>query len=214
MDRTSLTVASVESVGPDSIAVAFETPPAFSARPGQFVKLTLDTDDGEQSRFYTISSPDVEETFEITVGIDPDGAVAPLLAELVPGDAVPVAGPFGDAYYEGETAALVLAGGPGVGPAVGIGERAVASGHGAAIVYRDDAPIHRARLDELSEAGAFVRIVEDDADLTEYVAAALDAVDGDVQVFVYGFADFLDVAMDALEAAGGDTDDAKIENFG
>lgn len=214
MDRTSLTVASVESVGPDSIAVAFETPPSFSARPGQFVKLTLETDDGEQSRFYTISSPDVEGTFEITVGIDPDGAVAPLLAELEPGDAVPVAGPFGDAYYEDETAALVLAGGPGVGPAVGIGERAVDSGHGAAIVYRDDAPIHRDRLDELSEVGAFVRIVEDDADLTEDVAAALDAVDGDAQVFVYGFADFLDVAMDALEAAGGDTDAAKVENFG
>ncbi|QSG10843.1 Flavodoxin reductase (ferredoxin-NADPH reductase) family 1 [Halapricum desulfuricans] len=214
MDRTPLTVASVESVGPDSIAVAFETPSSFSARPGQFVKLTLDTEDGEQSRFYTISSPDVADTFEVTVGIDPNGAVAPLLADLEPGDSVPVAGPFGDAYYEGETDVVVLAGGPGVGPAVGIGERAVAADHAAAIVYRDDDPIHRDRLERLSESGAFVRIVDEERDLTDPTAAALEAVGGDAQAFVYGFADFLDVAMDALESAGGDAEAAKVENFG
>ncbi|MFW6017677.1 MAG: ferredoxin--NADP reductase [Halapricum sp.] len=213
MDRTPLTVASVESVGPDSIAVAFETPSSFSAHPGQFLKLTLETEDGEQSRFYTISSPDVEDTFELTVGIDPEGAVAPRLAELQAGDEIAVAGPFGDAYYEGDGDVLVLAGGPGVGPAVGIGERAVEEGNAAAIVYRDDAPIHRDRLDDLSDAGAFVRVVDGEADLIDPVAAALEAVE-DAQVFVYGFADFLDVAMDALEAAGGDADTAKVENFG
>jgi ferredoxin-NADP reductase len=214
MDQTSLTVAAVEPVGPDAIAISFETPTDFTASPGQFVKLTLDTDDGEQSRFYTISSPDVEETFEVTVEVDPDGAVGPLLAELEPDDSVPVAGPFGSAYYEGEPGAVVLAGGPGVGPAVGIGERALADGHDAAVVYRDSAPIHGDRLDALAADGSLVRIVDDDAALADHVAAALDSVGEDAQVFVYGFADFLDAAMDAIEAAGGEPDAAKVENFG
>jgi len=214
MDTTDLTIAALESVGPNAIAITFDTPAEFSAYPGQFVKLTLDTDDGEQSRFYTISSPDVESTFEITVGIDPGGEVAPLLADLGPGDAVAVAGPFGDAYYEGSEGVIVLAGGPGVGPAVGIGERALDHDNGAAIVYQDSDPIHRDRLDDLSESGGFVRIVGEDADLGESVVAALEAVDDDAQVFVYGFADFLDGAMDALEAAGGDPETAKVENFG
>jgi len=214
MDTTDLTIAALESVGLDAIAITFDTPAGFSAYPGQFVKLTLDTDDGEQSRFYTISSPDVADTFEITVGIDPEGEVAPLLADLEPGDAVSVAGPFGDAYYQGNTDAVVLAGGPGVGPAVGIGERALDHGNGAAIIYQDRDPIHRDRLDDLSESGGFVRIVGEDADLSESVVAALDAVDDDAQVFVYGFADFLDGAMDALEVAGGDPETAKVENFG
>ncbi len=214
MDTTDLSVRALESVGPDAIAITFDTPGGLSAYPGQFVKLTLDTDDGEQSRFYTISSPDVVGTFEITVGIDPDGEVAPLLADLEPGDAVPVAGPFGDAYYEGSGDAVVLAGGPGVGPAVAIGERALDHDNDAAIVYQDRDPIHRDRLDDLSESGGFVRIVERDANLSESVVAALEAVNDDAPVFVYGFADFLDGAMDALEVAGGDPETAKVENFG
>jgi 3-phenylpropionate/trans-cinnamate dioxygenase ferredoxin reductase subunit len=214
MDQQPLTVASVESVGPDSVALTFETPADFDASPGQFVKLTFETDDGEQSRFYTISSPDVTDTFEITVEIDPDGEVGPLLAELDAGDAVAVAGPFGSSYYEGEERVVVLAGGPGVGPAIGIGERAVADGNEAAVVYRDTDPIHQERLTALSEAGAFVEIVAEDEAMSESVADALDAVGGDAQVFVYGFADFLDAATSAIEAAGGEPDAAKVENFG
>ena len=214
MDQQPLTVTAVESVGPDSIAIHFETPADFSASPGQFVKLTLDTPEGEESRFYTISSPDVEDTFEITVEIDSEGAVGPLLDELEAGDSVRVAGPFGSSYYEGEQRVVVLAGGPGVGPAVGIGERAIADGNDAAIVYRDSDPIHQDRLEALSEADAFVRIVADGQDLTDPVADALESVGDGAQVFVYGFADFLDAATSAIEAAGGEPDEAKVENFG
>ncbi|MDY6779709.1 MAG: FAD-binding oxidoreductase, partial [Halobacteria archaeon] len=69
------------------------------------------------------SSPRVGEAFEITVGVDPDGDLSPALADLRTGDTVEVDGPYGRVYYEGGDA-VVLAGGPGVGPAVGIGERA------------------------------------------------------------------------------------------
>lgn len=74
-------------------------------------------------------------------------------------------------------------------------------------------PIHEARLDALAERGALVRVLETDdavADATQ--DAITDAPDE--QVFVYGFADFLDVATEAIEAAGGDAGAAKVENFG
>ncbi|MDS0277163.1 FAD-dependent oxidoreductase [Halomicroarcula sp. S1AR25-4] len=211
MDERSLPVTAVRSVGPDAVAIDIETPSAFDAQPGQFVKLTLSVDGEDESRFYTISSPDVEDEFEITVGIDPEGAVAPLLADLEAGDSVRIAGPFGSDYYEGEERAVLLAGGPGIGPAVGIAERALDEGNAAAIVYQDATPIHEDRLEALEAAGAVVHVLDGDADLTDAVA---DAVADGGQVFIYGFADFLDDATAALEAAGVDTDDAKVENFG
>lgn len=211
MDERSLKVAAVRTVGPDAIAIDVETPDAFDAQPGQFVKLTLEVDGEDESRFYTISSPDVAGTFEMTVGIDPEGAVAPHLADLEAGDTVRISGPFGSDYYEGEARSVLLAGGPGIGPAIGIAERAIADGNDAAVVYQDDAPIHEDRLDTLREDGVSVHVLEGDADLTDAVA---DVTSEGGQVFVYGFADFLDSAMAALEAAGVDTEDAKVENFG
>ncbi|WP_277540611.1 FAD-dependent oxidoreductase [Haloarcula laminariae] len=211
MDERSLTVAAVRDVGPDAIAIDVETPDDFSAQPGQFVKLTLSVDGEDESRFYTISSPDVDGEFEMTVGIDPDGDVAPHLAALEAGDSLRIAGPFGSDYYEGESRAVLLAGGPGIGPAIGIAERALADGNDAALVYRDDAPIHEGRLDALRERGVLVHLLDGDADLTDAVA---EATGEGGQVFIYGFADFLDDATAALEAAGVDADDAKVENFG
>jgi len=211
MDERSLTVAAVRTVGPEAIAIDVETPGDFAAQPGQFVKLTLSVDAEDQSRFYTISSPDVDGEFEMTVGIDPDGEVAPHLADLEAGDTVRIAGPFGSDYYEGESRAVLLAGGPGIGPAIGIAERAVADGNDAAVVYQDDAPIHEDRLDALREQGVLVHVLDGDADLTDAVSEA--AGEGG-QVFIYGFADFLDDATAALEAAGVDTEAAKVENFG
>ncbi|PSP83585.1 oxidoreductase [Halobacteriales archaeon QS_6_64_34] len=211
MDERSLTVVAVRTVGPDAIAIDVETPDDFSAQPGQFVKLTLAVDGADQSRFYTISSPDVDGQFEMTVGIDPDGEVAPHLADLEAGDTVRISGPFGSDYYEGESRAVLLAGGPGIGPAIGIAERAIADGNDAAVVYQDDTPIHEDRLDALREQGVLVYVLDSDADLTDAVA---EATGEGGQVFIYGFADFLDDATDALEAAGVDTEATKVENFG
>ncbi|WP_129114946.1 FAD-dependent oxidoreductase [Halegenticoccus tardaugens] len=212
MDAT-VTVTAVGQAGPDTVAIELESPSEFDAQPGQFVKLSATVDGEEYSRFYTISSPDVEGTFELTVGIDPDegGPFSEHLANLEAGDELAVVGPFGSDYYEGEARVVVLAGGPGVGPAIGIGERAVADGREVAIVYRDDAPAHEERLDALSAAGATVVVT--DGSIDDAVADALTGA-SDEQVFVYGFADFVDEATAAVEAAGVDAGDAKVENFG
>lgn len=214
MDETVVTVRDSRDVGTDAIALDIETPSGFDAQPGQFVKLILTLDGDAESRFYTLSSPHVGDTFEITVGIDPDGDVSPKLRGLAPGDDVRIAGPYGNAYYEGEASVCLLAGGPGVGPAVGIAERVLDDGGDAAVVYRDDAPIHEPRLSALKDEGAFVEVLAEGDSLDGAVEQAVGSSSEETQVFVYGFTDFLDDAMGAIEAAGGDPDSAKIENFG
>lgn len=211
MDQTAVTVAAVHDVGRDAIAVEFEAPTGFDARPGQFVKLVATVNGEEQPRFYTISSPNVTDTFEITIGIDPEGEVTPRLQTLAAGDEMTLSGPYGDAYYEDESRVLILAGGPGIGPAVGIAERAVDDGGEAAIVYRDDAPIHEDRLASLGARGVDIEILTPAETLDDAVG---DALTDETQVFVYGFAEFLDDATSALEAAGANPEAAKVENFG
>jgi len=211
MEDTSVTVADVRSVGPDALALSLESPSDFDARPGQFVKFSTDIDGERASRFYSISSPRVDGTFELTVEIDPDGDVSPTLRGLGSGDTVVLSGPYGNAFYEDESSVLVLAGGPGIGPAVGIAERTREEGGEAAVVYRDDDPIHQERLDALADRGVAVHVLGDD-DPLDVSTASVGLTDP--QIFVYGFVEFLDDAMDAIAAAGGEPDRAKVENFG
>ncbi|QLD86557.1 FAD-dependent oxidoreductase [Natronomonas halophila] len=215
MDPIETTVAAVRDVGPDAVAIDLETPEDFSAEPGQFVKLSTEIDGETEAGFYTVSSPDTDETFEFTISYDPEegGAFSEYLLSIEAGDAVTITGPFGSDYYEGEARVVVLAGGPGVGPAVAIAERALADGNEAAIVYRDDNPLHEDRLATIAGTGADVFILNESEPLT----AAVDEVltnDAGEQVFIYGFADFLEDANNAISAAGGDPDEAKAENFG
>jgi ferredoxin-NADP reductase len=207
MNATQVSVRDVRTVGVDTVALELETPPEFDAKPGQFVLLRATVGGEEVSRHYTLSSADVEDTFEITVGIDPEGDLSPWLADREPGDTVTVEGPFGTVFYENEDVVL-LAGGPGVGPAVGMGERALADGHDVAIVYRDDSPAHEDRLASLAAGGATVIVTDGDID------DAVANVVGGGQVYVFGFRGFVDESLAAIDSAGGDSDDAKVENFG
>ena len=213
MDTTA-TVESVEPVGPDTYALRFTAPDGLAAEPGQFVKLGTEIDGESVARFYTLSSPRVGETFEVTVGIDPDGGdFSAFLADAEAGTEMTLSGPYGDQHYDGEARAVVIAGGPGIGPAVAIAERALDEGAEAAIVYRDDEPAHADRIDALRDRGAAVRLLDGDEALTDAVADALTGADGET-VFVYGFADLVADAEAAIDAAGGDPDAAKVENFG
>jgi cytochrome-b5 reductase len=204
------TVQSITSVGPDTIAVDLQTPPEFTAAPGQFVKLQFEIGGETMGRFYTISSPSTTDTFELTIGFDPEagGAVTERLQSLNEDDVISFEGPFGQSTYEGEKRVLVLAGGPGIGPAVAIADVALAAGADVTLVYQATAPVHQQRLDALEVEGATVWV--GDASLADGVAA-VDADATDAQVFVFGFADLV---AEATAISGIDATTAKIENFG
>ncbi len=131
MEGTPVTVESVSEVGPDTVTLELETPDGFDALPGQFVLLRAAPDDEAISRHYTLSSPSVGATFELTVGVDPDGDLSPWLADLEGGETVHVEGPFGRITYEGETDIVAAAGGPGIGPSIAVAEAAQDAGHDA-----------------------------------------------------------------------------------
>lgn len=208
---TQASIAAVREAGAAAIAVDITAPPGFDAQPGQFVKLTATVRGEDRSRFFSISSPHVDETFEVTIEVDPEGTLGPWLAERDPGDELRVDGPFGNTFYEQEDRVVLLAGGPGVGPAVGIAERALDDDNEAAIIYRHDTLIHGDRLDWLQHQDVYVAVLDAEQPLVEAIQPALA---GGGQVYIYGFAEFLDAATDALAAAGGEPDQAKLENFG
>lgn len=210
MDAATVRITAVTHVGPETVAVELETPPSFDPQPGQFVKLSAYVDGEHVSRFYTLSSPDAEDTFEVTIAIEPDATLGPWIADA-DGASVEIEGPYGRAFYEGEQQVLVVAGGPGIGPAVGIGERAIAEDHDVRIVYRAREPAHEPRLTALEAEGATVVITDGalDGPVAEQYRHGRDQ-----QVFVYGFQEFVTDALAALEAAGADPGEAKVENFG
>ncbi|MCT9095988.1 FAD-dependent oxidoreductase [Haloarchaeobius sp. HME9146] len=212
MDETAVAVRDVRTVGPDTVALDLETPDGFDALPGQFVLLRAEVDGEELSRYYTLSSPTVGETFEITVGVDPDGDLTPWLADLDEGTEVRIEGPFGNVSYDDAGDVVVVAGGPGIGPAIAIAERAVEHGHEATVVYQDDEPAHEDRLVELEDSGALVQVFDDDADAE--VGDAVVAASDRGELYVFGFQDFCELVQDALEEAGLDPDEAHVESFG
>jgi len=211
----SVTVQSAETVGADTVAITFDAPADFEGQPGQFVQLSATVDGEAQARFYTISSPDTDDTFEVTVGLDPE--VADFSSGLAARDAcdeLAMEGPYGDRYYDAEAAVRVVAGGPGVGPAVAIGERAHENDAAVTIVYEDDEPAHQERLSTLSDAGATIRMVSPGDGDADSLSDALSDLAAEEEVFIYGFAGFVERVRDAIEAAGGDPSVANVENFG
>ncbi|MFP9192515.1 FAD-dependent oxidoreductase [Natronosalvus vescus] len=212
MEGTEVAVESVTDVGPSTVAIELATPADFDALPGQFVVLRAAPEGEEITRYYTLSSPTVEDTFEITVGVDPDGDLAPWLADREAGDSVHIDGPFGAVTYEGETDVVAVAGGPGIGPAVSIAEAAHAADKRGAVIYQAAEPAHRERLENLEANGVTVTILEEGDDDGLETAVA-DHLEGG-QYYVFGFEDFVTQVAAAIEDAGGDADEALIENFG
>ncbi|AGB39304.1 FAD-dependent oxidoreductase [Natronococcus occultus] len=222
MKGTPVAVAAVRDVGPETVAIELETPEDFDPLPGQFVLLRAvpgaddQRDDHDEdavvARHYTLSSASADETFELTVGVDPEGDLSPWLADLEPGATVHVEGPFGEITYERDRDIVAVAGGPGVGPAVSIAEAAHDAGHDAVVVYRDDAPAHVDRLDSLEEEGQIVVLVDEDDD--ERLREAVEDHLEDGQLYAFGFHDFVTFVAETIDEAGGDSDEALIENFG
>lgn len=215
MDSTRTALVSTRQVAPETAVVELSSPPGFDANPGQFVRLGVRTDEREIEGFYTISSADVADTFEVTVDAGPSNDLGRALAALEEGDEVDVAGPFGDAYYEGTGNAVVLASGPGIGAAIAICQRAIDEGHDAALVYRGERETAPSQVRDLEAAGVRAFFVEpgaDPADLADAVAAALGETEG--ELYVYGYAGFVSDAKAAIRLADRDPSRASVSSFG
>lgn len=209
MSWHTVAIRSVESVGPETVAVTLDPPTALSAVPGQFLKLRRTIDGESVTRFYSLSGAD--DGLEVTVAVDPEGSLSPWLVGATPGDSVDIDGPYGQAFYENASSVVLLAGGVGVAPAVGVAEQALAADAQVTLVYADDVRLHERRLARLAAGGASVRVLQAEADL---VPALSDRLPTAGRVFVYGFAPFVERATAAIDAAGGDAELATIENFG
>lgn len=216
MNGTDCAIRRLAAVGPQTVAITLAAPPNFDARPGQFVQVSRMIAGEAVTRHYTISSPTVGETFEVTVGVDPEGDLSPWLAAAAPGDTVTIDGPYGRVFYEDERSVACLAAGPGIGAAIGVAERALIDGGQSTVVYETDHEgdrlVHGRRLAGLATAGASVYVCRPRAGgrLQDIVAS----VPENTQVFAYGFQPFVERVKAAIRAAGGDPYDAKIENFG
>lgn len=216
MDGTDCAIRRLTSVGPGTVAVTLAAPADFDARPGQFVQVSRMIAGEPVTRHYTISSPRVGETFELTVGVDPEGDLSPWLADAEPGDTVTIDGPYGRVFYEDERSVACVASGPGNGPAIGVAERALLDGGESTVVYETDHSgnclVHGRRLAALATAGASVSVCRprEGGRLSKLVAS----VPEETQLFAYGFQPFVDRVKAAIRSAGGDPYAAKIENFG
>lgn len=208
MDWT-VEVANIRRVGTRMVAIDLQTPPGFTAEPGQFVLVRARVGGESVARHYTISSPTVTDTFEITVESMPDGTLSRWLADLRAGARLRIEGPFGRIYYEGDSPVAVVAGGVGIGAAVGIGERAHHHDQPVVIVAHSDHLPHEDRLARLAAADASVYAI------SETVSSGVtQAVRTSHPLYVFGFRPFVDEVRDAIAAAGGDPDAAHIENYG
>lgn len=199
----------IATVGDGTIALELTTPTNFEAYPGQFIQVQAEVGGEERSRYYTLSSPNAGETFEITVEVSPDGTLSSWLSNREVGDALTIEGPFGKIQYTGEEDVAVLASGPGIGPAVGIAERAHEEGSNATVVHTEPSPAHASRLRSLSEAQISILPTTNQAELV----AAIDGIT-ERSIYVFGFEEFVARVRTALTKAEIDESRVQIESFG
>lgn len=215
MQEVGATVRSVRRVGDTTVAIDLETPDGFEIAPGQFVLVMATLEGEEHARHYTMSSADAAGTFEITVGVDPEGTLSTWLADREPGDRLRLRGPLGRTYFDGGGDVVVYAGGPGIGAGLGVAERALVEGFDAAVIawIGDGELVHADRLGALVRGGTPVRVCRTEAGYRAGVAT-IEADRPDATRFVFGFNPFVDRTRAAIDAAGGDPASARIERYG
>jgi ferredoxin-NADP reductase len=115
------TVAGVSRPVPRSVVLRLDVADRVDHLPGQHYVVRLTAPDGYTAqRSYSVASPPSDPLVELCVERLDDGEVSTHLADVVePGDEFDVRGPIGGWFvWDGETPALLLAGGFGVVPFV------------------------------------------------------------------------------------------------
>jgi ferredoxin-NADP reductase len=155
------TVAGVRRPIQRSVELRLDVHDRIEHLPGQHYVVRLTAEDGYTAqRSYSVASAPGDPLVELFVERLPDGEVSTYLADVVePGDELEVRGPIGGWFvWDGETPALLLAGGFGVVPFVAMLRHARHLGRGdllrVAVSARTMAELPYA--DELLDAGALI----------------------------------------------------------
>lgn len=127
--RCRARVTALEPAAHDVMIVRLRPGQALNFLPGQFAKLGF----GKlPQRSYSMANLPETEDLEFHIRVVPDGRVSQFVARsLRLGDGVDIEGPFGDAHWQGASAAplLLLAGGTGLAPIVSLLDAALRDGH-------------------------------------------------------------------------------------
>ncbi|RBY89478.1 FAD-binding oxidoreductase [Blastococcus sp. TF02A-30] len=191
--------------------------------PGQHYVVRLTAEDGYTAqRSYSIASAPGDPLVELFVERLDDGEVSTFLADVVePGDELEVRGPIGGWFvWDGETPALLIAGGYGVVPFISMLRHARATGREdllrIAVSARTMAQLPYA--DELVAAGALVVLTREAHGIRpagRLTAAELVPLwEPGQTTYVCGSASFAEAATQLLVGTGVPAESIRVERFG
>jgi ferredoxin-NADP reductase len=191
--------------------------------PGQHYVVRLTAEDGYTAqRSYSVASAPGDPLVELFVERLDDGEVSTYLADVVePGDELEVRGPIGGWFvWDGETPALLLAGGSGVVPFVSMLRHARAIGREdllrLAVSARTLAALPYA--EELAEAGALIALTREKHGIRPAGRLSADELiplwEPGQTGYVCGSASFAEAATQLLETTGLPASSIRVERFG
>ena len=217
------TVAGVRRPVPRSVQLRLDVADRVDHLPGQHYVVRLTAPDGYTAqRSYSVASAPGDPLLELFVERLDDGEVSTHLADVVePGDELEVRGPIGGWFvWDGQTPALLVAGGSGVVPFVSMLRTARALGRTdllrIAVSVREQELLPYA--DELREAGALIATTREPSGIRP--AGRLTAEDlvplwePGQTAYVCGSAAFAGSATRLLETLGIPASAIRVEQFG
>ncbi|WP_245160306.1 FAD-binding oxidoreductase [Blastococcus sp. CT_GayMR20] len=216
-------VSGVRRPIPRSVELRLDVHDRIDHLPGQHYVVRLTAEDGYTAqRSYSVASAPGDPLVELFVERLDDGEVSTFLADVVePGDELEVRGPIGGWFvWDGETPALLVAGGYGVVPFIAMLRHAKALGREGllriAVSSRTMAELPYA--DELREAGALIVLTRE----ANGIRPAGRMTAGELvplwepgqTAFVCGSASFAESASRILIDLGFPPADVRVERFG
>jgi ferredoxin-NADP reductase len=191
--------------------------------PGQHYVVRLTAEDGYTAqRSYSVASAPGDPLVELFVERLDDGEVSTHLADVVePGDELEVRGPIGGWFvWDGETPALLVAGGVGVVPFVAMLRHARDIGRTdlLRIVVSSRTLAELPYAEELAEAGVLIVLTREEHDTRpagRLTAAELAPLwEPGRTAYVCGSASFAEAASQLLVDMGVPPADIRVERFG
>jgi ferredoxin-NADP reductase len=217
------TVSGVRRPIPRSVELRLDVHDRIDHLPGQHYVVRLTAEDGYTAqRSYSVASAPGDPLVELFVERLDDGEVSTYLADVVePGDELDVRGPIGGWFvWDGETPALLLAGGSGVVPFIAMLRQARALGRGdllrIAVSSRTLAELPYA--EELMDAGALIVLTREGHGIRpagRLAAAELVPLwEPGQTAYVCGSASFAEAASQLLMGNGVPAHAIRVERFG